>query len=192
MVGDLPLKRENYFFDAFDSAHADADGELARLFQYVEHQRAAKCLENLQILLHLKGQEECEIVLDGRSHRNEQTPFHEEILANWEQFARVVGENNQLEDLVISDIVLPPAPFFADMMAPSLQKSSLLRLDLINCNLTSSEFESVAQLLRKKSPFSFHSVSHGMRLVISLMQRCYQLLWPSTKYSPLLTYPSVG
>eukprot|EP00986_Skeletonema_menzelii_P019458 scaffold28069_cov148-Skeletonema_menzelii.AAC.2 len=149
MVGDLPLKRENYFFDAFDSAHADADGDLARLFQYVEHQRAAKCLENLQILLHLKGQEECEIVLDGRCHRNEQTPFHEEIRANWEQFARVVGENNQLEDLVISDIVLPPAPFFADMMAPSLQKSSLLRLDLINCNLTSSEFESVAQLLKK-------------------------------------------
>ena len=85
-------------------------------------------LEILQVfyVLHLEGQEECELVLTGDP--DERTPFHEEIRANWDQFVSRVGENDQLENFEISNIGLPPAPLFADKMAPSLQKSSLMRL----------------------------------------------------------------
>ena len=157
MVGDLPLKQENYLRNVLDPRPRNADADW---MQSWEHGRKAHDLQNLQVLLHLQGQEEYEIDLsggreglvrqgNGYRRETEQTPFHEEIRANWEQFARVVGEKNELEDFQISDIALPPAPFFADTLVPSLKKSSLLCIDLINCNMTSREFEGVAQLLKK-------------------------------------------
>jgi hypothetical protein len=152
MVGDLPLKRKDYLRNVLMPAGAGDDLDWMRRNRCYN---TARDLENLQVLLHLQGQEEREINLVGGSSRrrrwgwgnNKQTPYHEEIRANWEQFAAVVGDNDQLEDLEIKNIVLPPAPFFAEKLAPALQKSSLVRLDLINCNLT--DFESVAQLLKK-------------------------------------------
>jgi len=153
MVGDLPLKRKDYLRNVLMPAGAGDDLDWMRRNRCYN---TARDLENLQVLLHLQGQEEREINLVGGSSRrrrwgwdNKQTPYHEEIRANWEQFAAVVGDNDQLEDLEIKNIVLPPAPFFAEKMVPSLQKPSLVRLDLINCNLTSGDFESVAQLLKK-------------------------------------------
>ena len=142
-VGDLPLKRENYLRNVI----TPADFDRSDWIKDMEYSSTAHELENLQVLLHVEGQEEREINLLG--YENDQTPFHEEILANWEQFAGVVEGKDQLEEFEISDIIIPPAPFFADKMAPALQKSTLLRLDLINCNLTSGDFESVAQLLKK-------------------------------------------
>ena len=155
MVGDLPLKREDYLRSVLNSARAGAGASSPNNWRRGwEIENEARTLQNLQVLLHLEGQEECEIVLAGGSdgwYGAEQSLFHEEIRGNWDQFARVVGEKDELEDFEISNIVLPPTPFFADKMAPrpSLEKSSLMRLDLINCNLTSSDFQSVAQLLKK-------------------------------------------
>ena len=158
MVGDLPLKRKNDLQNVLAAAAGTADDDFEEMMRQSRCYYTARDLENLQVLLHLQGQEEREVNLVGGSARrrrrrgwgnNKQTPYHEEIRANWEQFAGVVGDNDQLEDLEIKSIALPPAPFFAEKMAPALRKSSLVRLDLINCNLTSGDFESVAQLLKK-------------------------------------------
>ena len=158
LVGDLPLKTQNDLYNVLNPPSAptniNQDDPLAFLLQNgrnFSHRRTARDLETLQILLHLQGQEEREInLVGGRKYWiDEPTPFHEEIRANWEQFARVVEGKDQLEDMEIKDIVIPPAPFFAEKMVPALQKPSLVRLDLINCNLTSGDFESVAQLLKK-------------------------------------------
>jgi len=147
MVGNLPLKRQEYLRGVLSRAAGGADNYEC------EHRITARDLENLQVLLHLEGQEECEIILAGGSRflwrGHQQTPFHEEIRGHWEQFAEVLGGNDQLEGFEIYDIHLPPAPFFTDKIVPNLQKSSLLRLDLVNCNLGSSEFQGVAQLLKK-------------------------------------------
>jgi len=146
MVGDLPLKREDYLCNVITPADFDRSDWVKDL----DYRKTAIDLQNLQVLLHLQGQEEHQINLVGGSlDVRDPSPFHEEIRANWEQFAGVLGEKDQLEDMVIADIVLPPSPFFAEKLVPALQKSSssLLRLDLIDCNLT--DFESVAQLLKK-------------------------------------------
>ena len=152
MVGDLPLKRKNHLQNILTTAAGVTSDDWMGRNRY---RNTAHALENLQVLLHLQGQEEREVNLVGGSARrwgwgnNKQTPYHEEIRANWEQFARVVEGKDQLEDMEIKDIVIPPAPFFAEKMVPALQKGSLVRLDLINCNLTSGDFESVAQLIKK-------------------------------------------
>jgi Ran GTPase-activating protein (RanGAP) involved in mRNA processing and transport len=157
LVGDLPLKRQDDLYNVLNPPSASNSTSLPpvqRLLYFSQnwtHRRTARDLETLQILLHLEGQEEREINLVGGRNNwsDEQTCFHEEIRANWEQFAGVVGDKDQLEDLEIKNIAIPPSPFFAEKMVPSLQKPSLVRLDLINCNLTSGDFESVAQLLKK-------------------------------------------
>ena len=168
MVGDLPLKRADYLCSVLNPELGPApavgnENDLPLMWICDWKTRStALCLQNLQVLLHLKGQEGCEIVIDG-SCRNiaVQAPFHEEIRGNWEQLARVLGENDQLEEFQISNIAMPPAPFFADKMAPSLEKSSLLRLDLNNCGLTSSEFESVAKLLKAFPTLISLGLSHN-------------------------------
>ncbi len=156
MVGDLPLKQWAYLRNVLDAeTSSSTDNVHRRILRGMFNPQKAQRLEHLQILLHIEGQEESEVVIDGHSsnsrrgysHGYDLIPFHEEIRANWEQFARAVGENDQLEEFEISDVAIPPAPFFADKMAPSLEKGSLVRLDLIGCNLT--EFESVAKLLNK-------------------------------------------
>ena len=196
MVGDLPLKRVDYLRKALDPNPAPSsqwDGDWADRSRYWKYQSAAKELQNLQVLLHLEAQEEYEIIAVGgnryryRRRGHDQTPFHEEIRANWEQFARVVGKKDELEDFEIKDIVLPPAPFFADNLAPSLEKSSLLRIDLINCNLT--EFESVAKLL-KNVPYLI-SLGLSRNEISSAADAKVLSTAPSTKYSPLLISPSV-
>ena len=49
----------------------------------------------------------------------------------------------------MTNMTLPPAPFFQNHLAPILQNNTLTRLDLINCNLGKDEFFSIAEILKK-------------------------------------------
>eukprot|EP00985_Skeletonema_marinoi_P011628 scaffold5533_cov104-Skeletonema_marinoi.AAC.4 len=110
MVGDLPLKREDYLFRVLNA-------ENPSTVSYNPNYGKARKLENLQVLLHLEGQETEAVILRGCEYSwghwngGRRVLFHEDIRANWEQFAREQA-NNQLEDFTISDVRLPPAPFF--------------------------------------------------------------------------------
>ncbi len=77
-------------------------------------------LEILQVLLHLEGQEECELVLILETLMNEPPSTKKFVPTGMSLFHSRVGENDQLENFEISNIGLPPAPLFADKMAPSL------------------------------------------------------------------------
>ena len=147
MVGDLPLKRKDYFLRVLNAENPPPPER--RWFS--PHFAAAKDLENLQVLLHLEGQETEAVILGGgRSslYESGRTPFLEAIRANWEQFARAQA-NNQLEDFTISEVTLPPAPFLRNQIVPILQNDTLMRLDLIDCDLGSSELYGVAEILKK-------------------------------------------
>eukprot|EP00984_Skeletonema_dohrnii_P001808 scaffold594_cov71-Skeletonema_dohrnii-CCMP3373.AAC.6 len=149
MVGDLPLKRKNYFFRALD--WLDDEPPPPEPERPCTNYATAIALEHLQVLLHLEGQETEAVILGGgRSslYDSGRTPFLEAIRANWEQFSRAQADN-QLEDFTISDMTLPPAPFFRNHIVPILQNDTLMRLDLIDCELGSSELQGVAEILKK-------------------------------------------
>ena len=149
MVGDLPLKQHSHFLRVLNAENPPT----GYVNSNPNYEKAAK-LNNLQVLLHLEGQETEAVILGGCEYRWDhwngciRAPFHEEIRANWEQFARVQA-NNQLEDFTISNMTLPPAPFFRNQIVPILQNETLVRLDLIHCDLRSSELHGVAEILKK-------------------------------------------
>ena len=148
MVGDLPLKRQGYLLTVLDAENPPAPDRWGNPTSSWNHPNYGKAcrLESFQVYLHLEGQKTKTIVVEGHYSN---ASFHEEIRAHWEQFARVVGENDQLEEFTMKNLTLPPAPFFADKMAPSLEKSSLIRLDLNGCKLGASEIEGVAEILKQ-------------------------------------------
>jgi Ran GTPase-activating protein (RanGAP) involved in mRNA processing and transport len=152
MVGDLPLKRQNFLLPLLNFENPPPQPTAENRWVHNPNHGTAHDLENLQVLLHLEGQETEAVILEGRSrsywYDDRRVPFHAAIQGNWEQFAKAQA-NNQLEDFTISDMTLPPAPFFQNHLAPILQNGTLMRLDLINCNLGSSEFFSIADVLKK-------------------------------------------
>lgn len=151
MVGDLPLKRARYLDRVLSGG---TDDEFRFGFR-----PEARDLAAVQVILHLAVQEDDAIVLERNAYSWDSTlrrtllrraPFHEEIRGHWEQFVEKLGDKTELDHFEITNISLPPAPFFADNIVPILQNSSLMRLDLKNCNLTSSEFQGVAQLMKNR------------------------------------------
>ena len=153
MGKNLPIKTAHYLESVLlsESEHPPPPSECP--FERYMRWRKVRDLETVQVLLHLEGQETDAVVLRNESLRSdhfiERRGYHEEILGHWKQFATAHADN-ELEVFEIADIALPPAPFFRDHIVPILQNDSLMRLDLINCGLKSSDLSrGVAEVLKK-------------------------------------------
>ena len=146
MPTDVPIKRSECLQEVLN---AEMDPNDWWNIEFM-NRRKARDLETVQVLLHLEGMETNVVLLRKEQHRCNnfnRIPFHNEILEHWQKFARVQA-NNELEVFEIADITLPPAPFFQNHIVPILQNDSLLRLDLINCGLESSEIRGIAEILK--------------------------------------------
>jgi len=144
MVGDLPLKQQDYLLRVLDAENPPPPTEHS--LRDRNHYKARQ-LESIQVLLHLEGQKTEAVAIDGEMLR-ENAPYHEEIRANWEQFTRVQA-NNQPESFKLKNMTLPPAPFFRNHIVPILQNDTLVSLDLIGCNMGPDMFQGVAEILNK-------------------------------------------
>lgn len=175
VVGNLTLKGQKYLCRVLrgedGNQRVDVDSGGDSVDSYLEFcpgvsvRDAASDLEMLQVILHLAVQEDEQAVVSVATKdsmwRKSRVPFHNEIRAHWDQFVEELRNNPVFDHFDITNISLPPAPFFADNILPILQNRSLMRLDLKNCNLTSSEFRGIAQILKNVPTLTSLSLSRS-------------------------------
>ena len=126
MVGDLPLKTESHFRQKFREENLYENNRYG----------VASRLERLQLKLHEESSKKDEVSLTLKLNKSYDssgyswTPYHTDIEKHWNAF--VEGQKgSSLTSFKISNIQIPPAPFFKDKIVPILMR---------NTKITSLEF----------------------------------------------------
>eukprot|EP00984_Skeletonema_dohrnii_P007589 scaffold2773_cov119-Skeletonema_dohrnii-CCMP3373.AAC.3 len=136
MVGDLPLKEYSHFRSKLvgDSSDTRYCADSEQLFQ-------------IQFTLHYQSLNRNEVSI---ASTNTKTPYHEDVLPNWDAFVKRQENNDSLTSFTISNVELPPMPFFSDKLVPILKNSAnhLVSLELSRNVLKNIGIASVAALLK--------------------------------------------
>ena len=136
MVGDLPLKGYSHFRSKLvgDSSDTRFCAEADRL-------------EQIQFALHDQSFNQSEVSIEST---NTKTPYHEDVLPNWDAFINRQENNDSLTSFTISNVELPPMTFFSDKLVPILKNSAnhLVSLELSRNVLKNIGIASVAALLK--------------------------------------------